>query len=80
MLENLNNYYIYTELVKNQKMTIYTDTINIENWRNHYDGILNIMKDGIETDYVQNMFITVDFGNGDLVDLSVTDYFFNMIF
>lgn len=79
MLENLNNYYIYTELVKNQKMTIYTDTINIENWRNHYDGILNIMKDGIETDYVQNMFITVDFGNGDLVDLSVTDYFFNII-
>ena len=79
MLENLNNYYVYTELVQHQKMTIHTKDIVIENWRNHYDGILSIMKDGLETDYVQKMFITVDFGNGDSVDLTITDYFFNII-
>jgi hypothetical protein len=70
---------VYTELVQKQKMTIHTKDIVIQNWRNHYDGILSIMKDGIETDYVQHMFITVDFGNGDSVDLSITDYFFNII-
>ena len=79
MLENLNNYYMYSELVQKQKITIRSRDIVIGNWRNHYDGILNIMKDGIETDYVQNMFITVDFGNDDSVDLSITDYFFNLI-
>ena len=79
MLENLNNYYVYSELVQKQKITIRSRDIVIGNWRNHYDGILNIMKDGIETDFVQNMFITVDFGNDDSVDLSITDYFFNII-
>ena len=79
MLENLNNYYIYSKLVKTGKQVVKSDSINISNWRNHYDGILNIMKDGIETKEVQNMFVTVDFGNGEFVDLSVPDYFFNLI-
>ena len=79
MLENTNNYYIYTKLVKTGKQIIKADSINISNWRNHYDGILNIMKDGIETTEVQNMFVTVDFGNDETVDLAVPDYFFNLI-
>ena len=78
MLPNMNNYYIYTKLVKTGSQLIKSDSINISNWRNHYDGILNIMKDGIDTKEVQNMFVTVDFGNGDSVDLAIPDYFFNL--
>ena len=79
MLENLQNYYIYSELIQNKKQRVKASDINISNWRNHYDGILNIMRDGIETDYVQKLFVTVDFGNGEFVDLAIPDYFFNLI-
>ena len=79
MLENLQNYYIYSELIQNKKQRVKASDINITNWRNHYDGILNIMRDGIETDYVQKLFVTVDFGNGEFIDLAIPDYFFNLI-
>lgn len=79
MLDNLNNYYVYSELIKNGRIIIDSTTININNWRNHYEGILNIMKDGIETDFVQHLFITIDFGNNEFVDLSIPDYYFNLI-
>lgn len=80
MLENLNNYYIYSELAKNSKMTVHTNSINLDTWNSHYEGILNIMRDGIETPEVQNMFITIIFDkDNETVDLSVPDYFLNIM-
>ena len=79
VLKNYNNYYIYAVLAKNGSITIPVSSIDINTWEYHYNGILNIMKDGIETDYVQNLFITVDFGDGDTIDLSIMDYYINII-
>lgn len=79
MVNNFNNYFIYSELVKTGKQVVKSQDINMENWRNHYDGIFNILQDGIELKEVHQLFITVDFGNGDFVDLTVDDFLFNLI-
>lgn len=79
MLENLGNYYVYAELIQNRKMILNTNSISYDNWKNHYNGILNIMKDGIETDFVKSLFVTVDFNGLEQVDLSIPDYYINLI-
>ena len=57
LLPNKENYYVYTELSNTGRQVIHTKDINMINWKDHLDAILNIMKDGIETEFVQNMFI-----------------------
>jgi hypothetical protein len=80
MLENLQNYGYYVDLVKTGRIRVNANQISIHNWRDHYQSILNILKDGIETDWVQNMCITVDYGNGEDIDLYITDYYINLLF
>lgn len=70
---------MFVDYVKTRKMVIHTSDITLNNWQEYYDGVLNLMRDGIETEFLQTSFITVDFGNGDIVDLSVFDLFFNLI-
>ena len=79
MLENFQNYYVYANLVRTGNIVIQSNQINNQTWKSHYDGIFNILLDGIETNYVQNLFITVDFGN-DTVDLVINDYYINLLF
>ena len=79
MLNNLQNYYVFQELVLNKTMTIHTKDINISNWLDYYEGIINILKDGIDLDEVHKYKITVDFGNGDIVKLSIFDLYFNIM-
>ena len=69
MLENFNNYGPYEQLVKTGKIVINTDEINIDNWNNHFNGILNILRDGIELEEVQSMFIGVNFGDDIEIEL-----------
>lgn len=78
MLTNYQNYYVFEDLVKTGKFYLRTSDINVNNWKDYYDGILNVMRDGIELDYVHKWFITVDMGDGDIVDLSVFDLYFNI--
>lgn len=80
MLENLQNYYFYEELVRTQRQIVNTKDLNKENISQHIKGILNICKDGIEQDYVQHMFITVIFADGIDLDLVIFDYYFNLLF
>lgn len=79
-LNNLANYGPYANLVRTSRMTVRADQITNMNWKSHYDGIVNILKDGIELNYVQNLMITVDFGNGETVDLTINDYMVNLLF
>lgn len=79
-MEYQQNYYPYEELVKNGHQTIYTKDLNVENIDNHFYSIINILKDGIETEYVQNMFVTVVFCNDTTIDLSIFDYTINLMF
>lgn len=78
MLENLNNYGSYLPLVHNGRILIDSSDINYKTWDDHFMSIYNIMRDGIETDEVQNMIISIDFHNI-TVELYIFDYWFNMI-
>ena len=77
-LVNIENYGPYASIATEDTFRIDVRTINKENWRLHYESILNIMKDGIYTERVQSYFITVDFGDVDC-ELSIVDYWFNLI-
>ena len=72
-------YFMYAELLETGHMAIKTSEINRSTWQDHYDGIMNLMKDHIETEQLQSSFVTVDFGNGDIVELSVIDLYINLI-
>ena len=61
MLNNLNNYYVYAQLVQNGTMMIDSSSINMTTWQDHYNGILNILKDGIELENVHHMLINICF-------------------
>lgn len=79
VLENLQNYGPYEQLAVQGNMVIYTRDINVSNWKNHIQSIVNILKDGIETDFVQNMKVTVIFTDGEDINFTIFDYFFNLI-
>lgn len=74
----LENYGPYAELIQNGRMVIEVSSITKENWKMHFDSILNIMRDTIETEYCRSTFVTVRFKEID-VDLSIIDYWFNLI-
>ena len=79
MLNNLNNYYCYSPLVQTGRQTIRSSEITVLNWKQHEQGILNIMKDGIDCEFIENSYVTIVFDNGFDVDLYIPDYFLNII-
>lgn len=80
LIQNKKNYGIYSELIEKGFMNVYTGDLNIHNIDNHFESILNIFRDGIETDEVHHMFLYVTFTDNETVKLSVFYYFFNLIF
>lgn len=74
------NYWIYEELVKKGSIDIYTKDINKDNIDKHFNSILNIMRDGIELDQVQQLKIHVYFTDNIDVSFTIFDYWFNTIF
>lgn len=79
VLENWQNYGVYVPLVRNGSIEIFTNDLTKENFNNHFYSILNIMRDGIETEFVQHMAINVKFSDNVDVTLSIFDYFLNLI-
>ena len=79
ILENWNNYGYYVPLVRDGSIRIYTTDLNNENLNDHFYNILNIMRDGIESDFVQHMAINIKFADNVDVTLSIFDYFLNLI-
>ena len=72
------NYGPYVAVINHEKVHINVSEI-ASNWQMHYDSILNLFKDGIETECIQNGFVTVTFTNGFNADLSLADYLLNLI-
>jgi len=70
---------MFADLIQTGRHYLKTSDINSSNWQEYYDGILNILKDNIETNEIKHFVITVDFGNNDIVDLSIFDLYFNII-
>ena len=73
----LENYGIYSSLIENKSIIVENTSINKESWSYHFNCILNIIRDGIETEYMREAFITIRFREID-VDLSIPDYYFNL--
>lgn len=69
----------YKDLCEKGIQTIYTKDINKTNIDQHFNSIINILKDGIETQEVKNMMINVVFVDNEDVDLSIFDYLINLM-
>ena len=79
-LTNLNNYGYYQELAQKGAQTVYVSRdINDSNIDTHFDNILAIFDDGIETDFVQHMKLHLVFRHGEC-DMYIEQYLFNLIF
>ena len=72
-------YGVYYNIKDKGEVEIDSDSINSATWQNHYDFIINIFKDGIESEIVQKSMIKINFPNHFSVRLSIFDYWFNLI-
>ena len=79
MLQNLENYGIYKELVQNGYQIVHTKDLNNDNIDIHFQWIINILSDGIEKEEVHNMKIHVVFPD-DEIDLYIIQYMYNLMF
>lgn len=78
-LINYDNYYAFRPLSESGYQTIYVQDINTSNWSSYADGLLNIMRDSIETDWAHNTKIEFVFRTG-RCNLTIPDAFMNIVF
>ena len=78
-LSHPENYGIYASIISGNQVSINTKDINSGTWQAHYDSVLNLLKDGIETELVQSSFISITFADGINIELSIFDYLLNLI-
>lgn len=78
-LVNYNNYYVYQDLVNTGIQNVYTRDLTNTNYNDYFMGLMNIFRDGIETEEVQCMMINIIFDDGQELLLNIMDYFFNLI-
>ena len=72
-------YYPYKDLCETGRQVIYTKDINKTNIDTYFNSAINILKDGIEKPFVQNMMIHVVFTDGIDIDLSLFDFIINLM-
>jgi hypothetical protein len=72
------NYGPYAYLAYGESLQINTADINIDNWEEHYNGYLNVLKDGIHSDYLHKLMIPITFVDGETLRLSAFDYYTNL--
>ena len=75
-----DQYYPYKELCETGRQNVFTKDIDKNNIETNIYSIINILKDGIETEEVQSMMIHVYFANNVDCRLSIFDYWMNLIF
>ena len=74
------NYGYYAPMVEGDgTIEINTSILNKENVKDHFQGIYNILCDGIELDFVHGMYVIVTFVDNETVKLSIIDYMTNLI-
>lgn len=79
-LINYKNYHMYQDMVRTgEQKTIYVpQDITLNNIADHIEAILNILKDGIATDFVKHCMIIVSWGGDTWCELSLVDYWYNL--
>lgn len=78
-LDYPQNYYAFAPLANGQQPVINTQDIDISSWDYYYEGMLNVLKDGIELPEVRNCFTRINFPTGESVELAFPELFVNMI-
>ena len=79
-LDYLENYGYFKELAKKGKQKLNTKDLNSNNIDDHFFNLINILRDGIETDFVQKMMINITFEDGVNLNLSIFDTVINLMF
>ena len=74
------SYAPYDELLEKGYQNIYSKDINRGSWDKYYNSIFDILKDFIEQPKLQTSLITIIFEDGRTVEMSVVDYWLNLIF
>ena len=80
MVKYLENYGPYVPLIQNGYMEINTDDINPQNYMSYFDGLLNIMRDGIEDPEVQALKIGIHLSDDNFLRLTIPTFYFQLIF
>jgi hypothetical protein len=80
MITNYQNYGPFETLIRKGQMKLNTNDITRENYDSYFNGLLNIMRDGIESPEVQNLKVSITLGDGNKINLTVTDTWFQLIF
>lgn len=79
-MEYLYTHEPYKELVETGFQTVSTKDLNKTNINDHFNAIIAILQDGIETSEVQSMMVHVIFVDDVDLDLTIFDYLFNLMF
>ena len=80
MISNYSNYGPFVPLVQNGSQSISVSDITRQNYSDYFNGILNIMRDGIELPEVQSLKIITTLDDGNYIPLVISDFWFNLIF
>jgi hypothetical protein len=80
MVSYFENYGPYVPLIQNKYMEINTNDITPQNYMSYFDGLLNIMRDGIEDPEVQALKIGVHLSDGNFLRLTIPTFYFQLIF
>ena len=76
-----DNYGVYSELVKTGYIKIETkDLSNSQIINTHFKWIHNVLLDGIDNPDILQMFIEVEFEDNEIVNLTIFDYYVNLMF
>lgn len=73
------NYGMYSELILKGKIDIDCSIFTRLNIDHHFQSIVNILSDGIETEQVQRMIVNLKFVDGVNVELTIFEYLFNLM-
>ena len=79
-IENPENYWVYLPILRGENINLEIGAINRDNWQHHYDSILNILRDAIETDEVQHAFISIKFNDGIDPERAILSYYNSISF
>lgn len=78
-LVNLEYYGVYAPIVNGETVFVDVSSLTSSEWENHYNSVLSLFKDGIETKEVETGFVRVKFYDGVELDLALTDYLINLM-
>lgn len=80
-LVNYECYGVYRAILDDESlsMNINVSQLTPSTWQSHYDSVLNLFRDGIEDDRIQNAKVYVTFADKKTIGLFLVDYLLNLI-